>query len=356
MKTSIWFRWLGASALGLTSVSWSAAAGDAPKVEKRITVIHGDDSGTPRPAMGAGDQHNLMFVHTAEASEDTGPVTFLGVETSPVSPTLTEQLGLPKGMGLVVQRVLAETAAEKVLKRYDILTRFEDQLLISAEQLGVLVRSKAAGTAVKLMLVRGGKEQVVTVELGERKAPLARRIEFRSRNLGEAMPGPDQLGRLHEGLRGLHGDISRADVDHLIGSLDARRTPGMRWVEADVESGGGPVVRMMEGAQGNVVYSDDDGVVELKTNEAGKLLVVKSADGTVVFEGPVNSDEQRAALADGVKQRLEKVENIRHVELRTGEGFETDRLRVLQPGVPTAVTMPRPAAESVDLELASAAL
>src|SRR4051812_24857060 len=68
-------------------------------------------------------------------------VSFLGVTTVPVSPTLTEQLGLPKGIGLVVTAVVPDSPAAGILKSHDILTKLNDQLLIETHQLAVLVRS-----------------------------------------------------------------------------------------------------------------------------------------------------------------------------------------------------------------------
>src|ERR1043166_5888499 len=68
-------------------------------------------------------------------------VSFLGVTTSPVSSTLTEQLGLQKGIGLVVTGVVSDSPAAGVLKAHDILLKLNDQLLIETHQLAVLVRS-----------------------------------------------------------------------------------------------------------------------------------------------------------------------------------------------------------------------
>jgi serine protease Do len=106
-----------------------------------------------------------VFVnHINSAHEmDTEPVTFLGVETVKVSSTLSEQLGLDRGMGLVVQRVIDGTVASEELKKHDILTKLDDQLIVSPDQLGVLVRSKNPGTEVKSTFGRGGKMQTAKV-------------------------------------------------------------------------------------------------------------------------------------------------------------------------------------------------
>ena len=50
-------------------------------------------------------------------------VTFLGVETAPVSPTLSSQLGLPRDAGLVVVGIVAESAVVSEVARISALTR-----------------------------------------------------------------------------------------------------------------------------------------------------------------------------------------------------------------------------------------
>src|SRR5829696_9143182 len=57
-------------------------------------------------------------------------VTFLGVETAPVSETLGSQLGLPKESGLVVIHVVPESPAASALKQHDVLVKLDDQLLV----------------------------------------------------------------------------------------------------------------------------------------------------------------------------------------------------------------------------------
>src|SRR3989440_3016346 len=97
------------------------------------------------------------------------PVTFLGVETSDVPSVLCEQLGLPKGFGLVVDYVVPEgPAAAAGVQQNDIIKMLNDQILTDPDQLAKLVRSYSEGTSVTLTLLRKGQEQKVTVKLGKK--------------------------------------------------------------------------------------------------------------------------------------------------------------------------------------------
>jgi S1-C subfamily serine protease len=63
------------------------------------------------------------------------PVTYLGVETSEVPRVLSEQLGLAKGFGLVVDYVVPDSpAAAAGVQQNDIIKMLNDQILTDPEQ------------------------------------------------------------------------------------------------------------------------------------------------------------------------------------------------------------------------------
>src|SRR6266699_6245247 len=64
------------------------------------------------------------------------PVTFLGVETSEVPSVVSEQLGLAKGFGLVVDYIVPDgPAASAGVQQNDIIKMLNDQILINPSQL-----------------------------------------------------------------------------------------------------------------------------------------------------------------------------------------------------------------------------
>ena len=68
------------------------------------------------------------------------PVTFLGVETSSVPRVVSEQLGLAKGFGLVVDYVVPDgPAAAAGVQQNDIIKMFNDQILMEPDQLAASV-------------------------------------------------------------------------------------------------------------------------------------------------------------------------------------------------------------------------
>ena len=243
-----WRRLLLGSATSLIFLPWTLSADDAaptpaPKMERRIEVIRAEAAPRLEKEMRwvvqQGDDHDEM---------DTELVTFLGVETVRVSPTLTEQLGLDRGIGLVVQRVIEETAAAEALKKHDIITKLDDQLIVSPDQLGVLVRAKDAGTAVTLTFVRAGKVQTAEVTLQARKPDRAHVLHIDRAHEDHTMilpeGGPVRLGMLHGKLA---GDIDRADVDHLLAKFKNKNPSEFTWVSKDVWPGPRPCSRADSG-------------------------------------------------------------------------------------------------------------
>jgi hypothetical protein len=254
-------------------------------------------------------------------------VTYLGVETAPVSRTLCVQLGLPRDTGLVVTSVLDKSPAAEVLKEDDVLTKLDDQLLVNTPQLGVLVRARKEGDEARLTVIRGGKEITVKARLAVHEVPrLADAFFFHGGNGGVDWPAlmpPEGLAGLDQ-LRNLPG----------MGADEARDI--LRMIGREREHGGlltGPGVHILgrkgqgstilDLAKSNISYSDDDGSIEIKSDDNQRNLTIKNAKGEVTFAGPINTEEERGKLPAEVKQRLEKLDNG-GFQFEAGEDFKPE--------------------------------
>src|SRR5438045_7454489 len=100
------------------------------------------------------------------------PVTYLGVETSQVPDVVSEQLGLAKGLGLVIEYVEPNSpAASAGIQQNDIIKMLNDQILIEPSQLRKLLQTFSEGTEVTLTILRKGKEQKLTIKLAKKEVP-----------------------------------------------------------------------------------------------------------------------------------------------------------------------------------------
>jgi hypothetical protein len=97
----------------------------------------------------------------------------LGVQVSAPSPTLVDQLDLPKGQGLVVEEVVPESAAAKAgIKPHDVLLEINGKSVPDkAEELVKLLEGIAAKKPVEAVVLRKGKKETVKgLTLPERRA------------------------------------------------------------------------------------------------------------------------------------------------------------------------------------------
>lgn len=251
-------------------------------------------------------------------------VTFLGVETAPVSRTLAAQLGLARDTGLVVTHVADNSPAAAVLKEDDVLAKLDDQVLVNQQQLGVLVRGKKEGDEVKLTVISGGKETLVKAKLGSHEVPKMAGGFFYQNvpggmnwSMGPAMGGLERL----RGLPGM-GEDEAKDILRHIGRerLRIRTGPGVHIIRR-----GGKGSTILDLPNSNISYSDDDGSIEIKAEEGKRELMVKDARGKVTFQGSINTEEERRKLPPEVVKQLEKLDEDT-ISFEAGEKFEHEVL------------------------------
>ncbi|HWA24425.1 MAG TPA: PDZ domain-containing protein [Lacunisphaera sp.] len=240
-------------------------------------------------------------------TQEMEKVAFLGVETMPVDPTVAAQLSLPRETGLAVRRVADGSPAASLLQKHDILTKLDDQILVDMHQLSVLVRNHKAGDEVKLTYVRGGKESSVKAKLGEHEVPKLAMDDGRPMMEFFNANGPMGAGNFvfRSGGPGLPGmeNHEAGDVMRLIGG------DRMNWFARPrvhiVKRQGGKAI--LDLPNGNFVFSDDEGSVEVNATEGKRDLTVKNKKGEVTFQGPINTPEDHKKLPPEVMARLEAI-------------------------------------------------
>lgn len=275
----------------------------APENKKEITIRR-------HVVPGEGPQELEVRV---DGPGEMERVAYLGVETMPVDPTLEAQLGLPRGTGVVVRRVADGSPAADALQAHDVLTKFDDQILVNMAQLTVLVRSHKTGDEVKLTYFRAGKETTAKVKLGEREVPKALAGDF----------GPGMQVFSHPPINGMAFARGGPGTTEVFATPDMPPPPGaddvMRIIGGDrmhwfvqprvhvLRRSGGAGSTILDLAAGNFVFSDDQGSVEVNATEGKRELTVKDKDGKVTFQGPINTPEEHEKLPPEVKKRLDEI-------------------------------------------------
>jgi len=248
------------------------------------------------------------------------PVTYLGVDTSQVPSVVSDQLGLAKGFGLVVDYVEPNSpAATAGIQQNDILKMLNDQILIEPSQLRKLLQTFPEGTEVTLTVLRKGQEQKLTAKLAKKEVP-QRRSAFPGGNhdshmdfdatgdLGEQMQDlkeqlkeqlGDQRGIVREAVTQAHEAARRARDD-------ARRAADQ--LRIFFEDDGAVKASKIDLGKAQIVFSDDKGELKLATVDGRKLLTVKDPQGKLIFSGPVETKEDLDKMPADVRARYDRLE------------------------------------------------
>lgn len=269
-------------------------------------------------------------------------VTFLGVETGPVSATLSAQLDLQPGTGLVVNNVVPGSPAESVLRQHDILQKFDDQLLVESRQLAVLVQGKKEGDEVALTYLRGGKPQTAMVKLGKQEAPKVMLLGRSDLSRVYALGGGN-IEMLEEATK-FGGE--QQSVDRLLALVPRDSSPPPTRFRFESKPGEAFSASRVYSAESNLVFSDDAGSLKVVTGEGKRTLVATDGKGTEIFSGPINTPEERAKIPAELRARLEKLESMYDVTFKTDGDFRGVERRVLRPkgiSLPFEQSIPRPA-------------
>jgi Do/DeqQ family serine protease len=100
----------------------------------------------------------------------------LGVAIEPVTPELASKLGMQEVRGVMVGAVSPNSPAAKAgIREGDVILAFNGTPVTDGNTLRNQVASTAPGTAVKVTVMRDGREQEIEVALGEYQPPTAQR-------------------------------------------------------------------------------------------------------------------------------------------------------------------------------------
>src|SRR5436189_2151580 len=216
------------------------------------------------------------------------PMTFLGVETSQVPDVVSEQLGLAKGLGLVVEYVVPNSpAASAGIQQNDILKMLNDQILIEPSQLRKLLQTFSDGTDLTLTILRKGQEQKITVKLAKKEMPQRHSMMPGDKHdwqwdfddtgdLGEQMQElkeqlQEQLGDAQRGI--IRGAVIKAHEAARRAREDARRAA--REIRILSKDNGGLSGTKIDLGKAQIVFWDGKGEMELATAKGKKLAAAK---------------------------------------------------------------------------------
>lgn len=192
------------------------------------------------------------------------PTPWAGLVTARAPAVLREQFRLERGAGLVVESVAPGSVAERAgLKRHDVIVSVDGQLLLLPEQFVTLLEASGDDAPLECRVLRGGVEQVVSLR-NEVVSPRA----------------------MTKSLKPAESSLALVP-----------RTP-----QASVAT----VTQLPDGS---LQQRDTNFLVRLTGGDEQRLMV-KDARGRIVFNGPIDTPEQRSLVPPEVRGRMEGLERL----------------------------------------------
>jgi serine protease Do len=125
--------------------------------------------------------------------------SFLGVELSEVSRETVARLKLREERGALIEGVTSGSSASQAgLQKNDVVVKWDGEAIESAREMSRLIRETPAGRAIRLTVMRDGREVDVNVTLGER-TNLASRVRIARPAIASLRARPDvQVRRVQD--------------------------------------------------------------------------------------------------------------------------------------------------------------
>ncbi len=130
--------------------------------------------------------------------------------------------------------------------------------------------------------------------------------------------------------------MGRDDADRVLSLIHRGEEPdgpGERVFNMSVQHSDGPGMHSVtvNTSNSNMVFSDEQGSLDLTIKDGKKTLIAKNAKGEQLFSGPVNTPEERKGLPADVRTRLDKLENMQEFSFKTDGDFTPGEVKDIRP-------------------------
>lgn len=297
----------------------------------------------PAPPMpgGPGRHHD----HDHENGPKV-PMIFLGVESSPVPSVVSEQMGLPKGFGLVVDYVVPNSpAAAAGVQQNDILKMLNDQILLEPNQLRKLLQSFQDGTTVTLTILRKGQEQKLTAKLSKKDVPKRNAFmehgengdfdfhfgDMENGDFGDIGNLKDKLDEMKERIKeqvAEQKDVIRDAVMKAHEAAQRAREEARHATDREIQvrnnGANGSRTTKIDVSNAQIVFSDDKGELRIEMLDGKRILTAKDPKGLLLFSGPVETPQDIDKLPAEVRQRFEQLQQHDLPSIASQQSIEND--------------------------------
>lgn len=250
-----------------------------------------------------------------KADEVADKLPFIGVVTESLPEMVADHLNLKPGTGVIVRTVSPDSpAAKSGIKTNDIVLKINETDVNDPETLRAEIRSKKIGDKLKLKTIQKGKPANLEVTLAERPADAFADIQDEQQLL-EGVPGAQN--QLLQNLLELNfgGELGEDGIEEMIVPelLADERLQKMLRGRMNILPQGDPQIQPEHGnnlrmnMQSTMRMEDGNGSIELKSTGDNKEVTVRDKANKTIWSGPWDTDQDKAAAPDEIRQRIEKM-------------------------------------------------
>jgi hypothetical protein len=244
-------------------------------------------------------------------------IAYLGVVATGLPEMLAEHLGLKAGEGIVVRAMMPDGPAAKAgIAVHDVITRVAGDPVGSSEELTARITARQPGEKIHLDIIHKGKAAGLDVALGNRPNHFALPDQGALDQLdldGVPKELADRVRRMVEGNLGeLRLDFENGIEEAAPQIEDAMRQMreqmgkamgDLKFPENPIPQQGG--IQIHQGA--TLRMMDDQGSIEVKTNEDSKEVTVRDKSNGIIWTGPWDTEQDKAAAPDDIRKRVERL-------------------------------------------------
>ena len=191
---------------------------------------------------------------------------------------------------------------------------------------------------MRMLRLHGGNEEIrrhlleLREQLGQRNEPvpadeLRRHLDELIRKLDVTGPRPDRAGpRLQElrerlrhmrQMRGQANPEQQEQIDQSIKQLETEIASAEAANDAGfvaLTAGNADTITTVASRNLSLVYSDGEHSLKVTGDSTGRRLLVKDQEGRTLFEGPIDTAEQRGQVPSEVRVKLQKLEDTTRLQ------------------------------------------
>jgi serine protease Do len=254
--------------------------------------------------------------------EAEAKLPFIGVVTASLPEMVADHVNLKHGIGLIVRTVMPESpAALAGLKPNDIILKVNETAVNEPEAFSAKIRSFKIGDKLSLKTIQKGAPAEVAVTLAERPADAIAVLPNEEPLLLEGVPD-GQAMRLRDLIERNLGQLGENGLEEML-VPDPRANEQLQMLRERLNQAMGgekkinpeqaPDVQFQQ--KSTIRMMDHEGSVEIKSSGENAEVVVRNKANEIVWSGPWDTEQDKAAAPDDIRERIEKL------NIQKGKGF-----------------------------------